>query len=239
MNPEWLERVGRDARTFGLQLDDRQTARFGLYAQMMLAWNEKVNLTAITDDEGIAVKHFVDSLSVLPFVPQDSSVLDVGTGAGFPGIPLALARPDLSVTLLDSLDKRIRFLEAVTEALELRNVKSQHGRAEDFGRKTGWREHFDVAIARAVANLPVLMEYCLPFVRVGGLFLAMKGSGLNEEARGAERAVRILGGRIVEIRTFFLPGTDMARSIVVVEKEKPTPGAYPRKSGKPSREPIL
>jgi 16S rRNA (guanine527-N7)-methyltransferase len=239
MNQEWLERIVSDARTFGLQLDGRQTARLGSFAQMMLAWNEKVNLTAITDDEGIAVRHFVDSLSALPLVAEGAAVVDVGTGAGFPGIPFAVARPDLSVTLLDSLEKRVRFLKAVTESLGLANVQIRHGRAEDFGREAGWRECFDVAVARAVASLPVLMEFCLPFVRVGGLFLAMKGPDIAGEASDSAKALRILGGRIADIRTFVLPGTDMSRNIVVVEKERPTPEAYPRKSGKPSREPLL
>lgn len=238
MNQEWLERVVHDARNFGLELDRRQMDRFGLYAEMMVAWNENVNLTAITDDEGIAVKHFVDSLTVLPWVPKGSTVVDVGTGAGFPGIPFAVVRSDLQVTLLDSLDKRVRFLESVTKGLGLKNVRTQHGRAEDFGRKAGWRENFDVAVARAVAGLPVLLEYCLPFVRIGGLFLAMKGTDMKEEANASGRALQVLGGRIVEIRSFLLPGTDMERNIVVVEKIKPTPKGYPRKSGRPSREPI-
>jgi 16S rRNA (guanine527-N7)-methyltransferase len=238
MDQVWLERIARDAREFGLQLNGRQTDRLGTYARMMLAWNEKVNLTAITDDEGIAVRHFSDSLSALPFVTEGSSVVDVGTGAGFPGIPFAVARPDLSVTLLDSLDKRIRFLMAVTESLGLANVTIRHGRAEDFGRLAGWRDCFDVAVARAVASLPVLLEYCLPFVRVGGLFLAMKGPDIAEEARDSVKALRVLGGRIVEIRTFVLPGTEITRNIAIVEKERPTPDAYPRKSGNPSREPI-
>jgi len=238
MQQEWLERVVRDMRTFEVNLTSAQAAQLGVYADMLVQWNAGVNLTAITDEEGIAVKHFIDSLSGLPHVPSGASVVDVGTGAGFPGLPFAVSRHDLKVTLLDSLDKRIRFLQAVTDVLNLKNVRMQHGRAEDFGVKPGWRESFDVAVARAVAGLPVLLEYCLPFVRIGGLFLAMKGPGAAEETSAASEALRLLGGRIVEIRSFLLPGTDMERNIIVVEKIGPTPKGYPRKSGKPSKEPI-
>ena len=239
MKQEWLDRMIGDARQFGLDLTAAQAAQLGRYSDMLVEWNENVNLTAITDEEGIAVKHFVDSLSALPLLPMGASVVDVGTGAGFPGLPFAIARPDLKVTLLDSLDKRIKFLLAVTDALKLRNVRMQHGRAEEFGVKPEWRDSFDVSGARAVAGLPVLLEYCLPYVRKGGIFLAMKGPGADGEAASSERALKILGGRIVEIRSFLLPGTDMERNLVVVEKIAPTPKGYPRKSGKPSREPLL
>ena len=238
MNQEWIDRIRRDAATFGLSLDARMCGQFSQYADLLVEWNAHVNLTAITDEEGIAVKHFVDCLSAASLLPEGATVVDVGTGAGFPGLPFAIVRPDVSVTLLDSLDKRVKFLTAVTQALSLPNVRTQHGRAEDFGIDPAWRDAFDVATARAVAGLPVLLEYCLPFVKPGGIFLAMKEPGAQEEAAASEKALQVLGGRIVEIRSFLLPDTDMERNLVVVRKTGRTPKGYPRKSGKPAKAPI-
>lgn len=238
MNQQHLDRMRRDAAAFGVTLDDRMCAQFSRYADLLVEWNAQVNLTAITDEEDIAVKHFVDSLSATSLLPQGASVVDVGTGAGFPGIPFAIVRPDLAVTLLDSLDKRIRFLSVVADGLALPNIRTQHGRAEDFGLDPQWRDTFDVATARAVASLPVLLEYCLPFVKPGGIFLAMKGPGAREEADASENALQVLGGRIVEIRSFLLPGTDMERNLVIVKKTGRTPKGYPRKSGKPAKAPL-
>ncbi len=238
MKAEWMDRVDRDLQSLGVPYGPAFSNAFLLYASLLVAWNENVNLTGITDDEGIAVRHFVDSLSIAPLVPEGATLIDVGTGAGFPGIPIAIARPDTRVTLLDSLDKRVKFLDAVTETLALKNVVAQHGRAEDFGVLPAWRDTYDVAVARAVAGLPVLLEYCLPFVKPGGLFLAMKGPGAREEAAQAAHALEALCGRIVDIRTFILPGTDMERNVVVVQKTGRTPKGYPRKSGKPGKQPL-
>lgn len=238
MNREWLARVANDAQELGVPLPPAMTEALGTYANLLVAWNEKVNLTAITDDEGIAIRHFVDSLSVVPLVPEGATLIDVGTGAGFPGIPVALVRSDVRVTLLDSLDKRVKFLNAVLSELALKNARTQHGRAEEFGCNPQWRDSFDVAVARAVAGLPVLLEYCLPYVKPGGLFLAMKGPGAREEVEEAGHALEVLGGRIVDIRTFLLPGTDMERNVVVVKKTGRTPKGYPRKSGKPGKQPL-
>ncbi len=238
MNQQCIDRMRRDAAVLGITLDERMCARFSRYADLLVSWNEQVNLTAITDEEGIAVKHFVDSISAVPLLPQDAAVVDVGTGAGFPGIPFAIVRPDVTVTLLDSLDKRVRFLSAVADELALPNIRTQHGRAEDFGINPVWRDTFDVATARAVAYLPVLLEYCLPFVKPGGFFLAMKGPGARDEADAAENALQVLGGRIVEIRSFLLPDTDMERNLVLVKKTGRTPKGYPRKSGKPAKAPL-
>ena len=215
------------------------------YADMLKEKNKVMNLTAITDDEGIAMKHFIDSLTIASYIDKEQekaggrrvSLIDVGTGAGFPGIPLKINKRDLDLTLLDSLAKRLKFLEEVASSLSLDNVSFVHARAEDAGRDIKLREKFDIATARAVASLPVLCEYCLPFVKVGGCFIAMKGK-LEEELESADKAIKVLGGKIEEVKEFTLPGTDMERTIVVIRKIKETPKRYPRQAGKPSKEPI-
>ncbi len=218
---------------------------FRKYAEMLKEKNKVMNLTSITDDEGIALKHFIDSLTVASYIDAEQekiknrklTLIDVGTGAGFPGIPLKINKRDLDLTLLDSLAKRLKFLEEVAEELELDNVTFVHSRAEDAGRDAKYREQFDVATARAVANLPVLCEYCLPFVRKGGCFIAMKGK-LDEELKNADKAISLLGGKIETVKEFQLPGTDADRTIVVIRKIKETPKRFPRQAGKPSKEPI-
>ncbi len=229
----------------GLGLTDRQLEMLDIYAGMLVKTNEVMNLTNITDDEGIAVRHFIDSLTLVPYIRAeqeragrpDISVIDVGTGAGFPGIVLKIAVPQLRLTLLDSLKKRLNFLDDVCTALELQSAVTVHGRAEDAGRDAGLREKFDVSCARAVASLPVLCEYCLPFVRKGGAFLAMKGN-VDEEQKASYKAVKILGGQTEKTDRFCLPGTDMNRAVVVVRKTAPTPSRYPRQAGKPSKDPL-
>ena len=219
-----------------LALSDEQLDKFSLYAKMLVEWNEKINLTAITDDDGIAEKHFLDS--VLPLtkadVPRGTTLIDVGTGAGFPAIPMKIFRSDIEITLLDSLNKRINFLSEVSETLGL-SAKCVHSRAEDGGKNSMLREKFDIATARAVAPLPVLCEYCLPFVKVGGKFLALKGP--NESAASAENAVKILGGKICSTWNYSLPSGDM-RQLIVIEKINPTPQKYPRDAGKIKKSPL-
>lgn len=219
-----------------LALSDEQLDKFSLYAKMLVEWNEKINLTAITDDDGIAEKHFLDS--VLPLtkidVPRGTTLIDVGTGAGFPAIPMKIFRPDIEITLLDSLNKRINFLNDVSEELEL-SASCIHSRAEDGGKNEKLREKFDIATARAVAPLPVLCEYCLPFVKVGGKFLALKGP--NESAESAENAAKILGGKICSTWNYSLPSGDM-RQLIVIEKTSPTPQKYPRDAGKIKKSPL-
>lgn len=243
---EVIKNIVKDyADNAGLPLSESQLDALVTYAGMLVKTNEVMNLTNITDDEGIAVRHFVDSLTLVPFIleeqkkagREDISVIDVGTGAGFPGIVLKIAVPKIRLTLLDSLQKRLNFLDEVSSALSLADVKTVHGRAEDAGHDAALREKYDVSCARAVANLPVLCEYCLPFVKTGGAFLAMKGN-VDEEEKASGRALQVLGGKKEKVDRFLLPGTDMNRSIVVVRKSKPTPNAYPRQAGKPSKKPL-
>ena len=224
------------------------TTQFLRYVALLREWNEKMNLTAITDDEGIAVRHILDSLTLLPDIlatrqapgrraGQAVRLIDIGSGAGFPGLPLKIVCPDLDVVLLDSLAKRVRFLETVIAELQLTGIRAIHGRAEDAARRADLRERFDLATARAVAPLPVLCEYCLPFVRPGGQFLAMKGQAADELA-GAAQAIQILGGQTATATTFQLPGTDMNRMIIRISKIRPTPAVYPRKAGKAEQNPL-
>ncbi|MBP5180224.1 MAG: 16S rRNA (guanine(527)-N(7))-methyltransferase RsmG [Clostridiales bacterium] len=243
---EVIKNIVKDyADNAGLPLSESQLDALVTYAGMLVKTNEVMNLTNITDDEGIAVRHFVDSLTLVPFIleeqkkagREDISVIDVGTGAGFPDIVLKIAVPKIRLTLLDSLQKRLNFLDEVSSALSLADVKTVHGRAEDAGHDAALREKYDVSCARAVANLPVLCEYCLPFVKTGGAFLAMKGN-VDEEEKASGRALQVLGGKKEKVDRFLLPGTDMNRSIVVVRKSKPTPNAYPRQAGKPSKKPL-
>lgn len=226
------------AASLGVSLDDRALERFDLYARLLCDWNEKINLTAITDPQEICVKHFADSLSVLAKVeiPQDAKLIDVGTGAGFPGLALKIARPDLRVTLLDSTKKKLMVLDDISQKLEL-DVELLHKRAEEAGQSRPYREQFDIATARAVANLAVLSEYCLPFVKVGGRFLAMKSAKTQEELDGAKKAIGQLGGRVEKVHTLQLE-TAGERTILELKKQSPTPAQYPRPSAKIARFPL-
>ena len=229
-----------EAAPFGLELSDVQLEQYRTYFQWLVEWNEKMNLTAITDEEGVYFKHFYDSMTLLS-VPQfrrEGTLLDVGAGAGFPSLPVKIAAPDLNVTILDSLNKRIGFLNELVAALGLTNTKAVHGRAEDFGKQPGWRDGYDQVTARAVARLNVLAEFCLPYVKVGGHFFAMKGPDAENEVSEAKKAVDVLGGRVVDIVTTTLPNEAGTRNIIVVEKIKATPKPYPRKAGTPSKNPL-
>ena len=212
--------------------------RFALYCTELQEWNRRMNLTAITDDEGVAEKHFADSLLPLTMValPAGASLVDVGSGAGFPGLPMALARPDLQVTFLDSLQKRLTFLAQLTQKLEV-PARMLHARAEDAGQDPQYREQFDIATARAVANLNTLAEYCLPLVKVGGLFLALKGAAGEEELAAAAGAITRLGGRVEATHRYALPGGD-ARVLIVIRKETPTPSRYPRTAALMKKSPL-
>ena len=228
------------AKELGIDLSDRQFDAFDAFTALLIEWNTKLNLTRITDPEEIAVKHYLDSLILLAKVevPEGSSVIDIGTGAGFPGIPLKIARPDLRLTLLDSVRKRLTFLEAGVRELSLSDVEIVHGRAEDAAKDKRLRETFDFAVARAVAGMSILAELCLPFCRIGGRFAAYKGPEIGPEVEEASRAIRILGGRLEAVHEFDLPQGGIRRSLVIISKVKATPAGYPRKAGIPERNPL-
>ena len=219
-------------------LTDEMQQQFEDYMNLLLEWNEKINLTAITEQDDIILKHFVDSLTINKYIEQGKSVIDMGTGAGFPGVPLKIARKDLKITLVDSLNKRIKFLDEVIEKLKLEKIETLHFRAEEFGQNKKYRESFDIATSRAVANLSTLAEYLLPLVKVGGKCLCMKGSEIKEELEKSKRAIQILGGEIENIEEFTLPESDIKRAIITIKKVKLTPNKYPRKPGTPAKDPL-
>lgn len=222
---------------YGFEISEEQYGKFSEYAKMLVEWNEKINLTGITDPRGIAVKHFLDS--VLPLkkldIPQGASLIDVGTGAGFPGLPIKICRPDIRLTLLDSLNKRVNFLSEVCGRTGI-SAECIHARAEEGGRNENLREKFDFAFARAVAAMPILTEYCLPYVKVGGIFAALKGP--NEDFKAGERAAKTLGGEVSEAFEYALPDGDR-RTIICIRKIDPTDKKYPRNSGQISKKPIV
>lgn len=223
---------------FDIKINDEQIKSFEKYMNLLLEWNEKINLTAITQPEEIKLKHFVDSLTVLKYINDDDKVIDIGTGAGFPGIPLKIMNKNTKITLLDSLNKRINFLNIVIEKLDLSNIQAIHGRAEEIARNKLYREKYDVAVSRAVANLSTLTEYMLPFVKVGGKCICMKGANVNEELERAQNAIKELGGEIERVDNFYLSDNDNERNIIVIKKIKKTKSKYPRKAGTPSKEPL-
>lgn len=224
----------------GVSLDEKQLEQFMTYLSLLLEWNEKMNLTAITEKREVVLKHFADCLSLVPQTEWQAGmkVIDVGTGAGFPGIPVKIACPDVEMTLLDSLQKRIGFLQEVGAQLGLSGVEYVHSRAEDGGQNPDYREQFDLCVSRAVANLAVLAEYCLPFVKVGGRLAALKGPDAEAEVAAAKGALEKLGGRLVEIRDVAIPHTDLSHKLVFIEKVKETPKKYPRNAGKIRKDPL-
>ena len=223
----------------GYQLDDRQYRQFLTFYDMLTEKNRVMNLTAITDYEEVVSKHFLDSLSISNVCSKfKGKLLDLGTGAGFPGIPLKIAYPDLQITLVDSLNKRVRFLEEVIDALELKKIIAVHGRAEELARQKEYRESYRYVVSRAVANISTLSEYCLPFVEVGGDFIAYKSGQIEEELSDGKYGIKLLGGRIERLEQFTLPDTDVSRSLVLIRKIGKTPKTYPRKAGTPAREPL-
>lgn len=222
----------------GLELSSKQLEQFNKYYEMLIETNKVMNLTAITEPEEVAVKHMVDSLLAFDTSFKNKTLADVGTGAGFPGIPLKIYCPSLKVTLIDSLGKRLKFLENVICELGLTDITCEHARAEDAGKNKKFREKYDIVTARAVARLSVLSEYCLPLVKPGGMFIALKGSKYAEEISEGEQALKILGGKLISSDEVKLPGLDDGRAIVKIKKIKPTPAAYPRKAGTPDKQPL-
>jgi len=235
-----IEALLKGVGDLNIELSQVQAERFVKYKELLKEWNKKINITAITEDDEIDIKHFLDSLTPVTTRLFENSIklIDIGTGGGFPGLPLKIYNEGLKVTLLDSLNKRIAFLKEVIEALGLKDIEAIHGRAEEFGRKEDFREQYDISISRAVASLNTLSEYCIPFVKVGGYFVSMKGPDVEDELREAERGIKILGGKIVEVATVKIPLSDIVHTLIIIEKIKETPTKYPRAGGKPKKNPL-
>lgn len=225
---------------FHITLNEEQLEQFDKYYTLIVEWNKVMNLTGITEYEEVFCKHFADSLAITKAVDMKNitSVIDVGTGAGFPGVPIKIAFPHVKVVLLDSLSKRVKFLNAVIEELGLKNIEAIHGRAEDFAREEQYREQYDMVVSRAVANLATLSEYCVPYCKMDGYFVPYKSGDIEEELNESKKAIHILGGKVENVIQFDLPDTDISRSLVKIYKEKKTGLKYPRKSGIPSRKPL-
>lgn len=244
-NKDKSEFLKNRMKNIGIEIDDEQTDKFLLFYDILLEWNKVMNLTAITDYKDVVDKHFVDSVSLIKTIDKEYLksgnvyLIDIGTGAGFPGIPLKIIFPELNITLLDSLNKRIKFLNEVIKKIGLESIKTIHGRAEDFARQKEHREQYDLCISRAVANLAVLSEYSLPYVRRTGYFISYKSGDIENEVKESEKAVKILGGKVEDIVKFSLPGTDIQRSFVKINKINNTEKKYPRKAGIPSKEPLI
>lgn len=224
----------------GLSYDDDKLNKFRRYMELILEWNEKVNLTAITDRSEFVKRHYVDSVAICgaPQLKAAKSIIDVGTGAGFPGIPLAILYPEKRFLLMDSLNKRIRIIEEISREIGLQNVAFRHGRAEEMAQNKAYREQFDFCVSRAVANLAILSEYCLPFVKVGGWFAAYKTGKIEEELRESQRAITLLGGQLEENISLTIKGYDLDHRLLLIKKVKNTLTKYPRKPGTPSKEPL-
>lgn len=224
----------------GMSLNEEQYEKFIKYKDLIKEWNNKINLTAITEDYDIIKKHFIDSIKIFDFLPLRNckKIIDIGTGAGFPGIPMKIVNCNCEIVLLDSLNKRIKFLNQVINELKLNNIDAIHGRAEDYARNVKHREVYDAAVSRAVANLAVLSEFCLPYVKVGGYFVAMKGPSVDEEIMNAKRAISILGGKIEDMIKVNIEGSDLNHNLIVVKKIKNTPKIYPRKAGTVVKKPL-
>ena len=232
----------KQAKEIGIILTEKQIAQFQTYYDRLIETNKVMNLTAITELEEVISKHFIDSLLLIQAYPdiagQKLKVLDLGTGAGFPGIPLKIAFPSLQITLMDSLNKRVKFLKSVIDELKLCDIEAVHGRAEEAAKNTTYREQFDLCVSRAVANLATLSEYTLPFVKIGGMCIPYKAAGVEEEVDTAKKAIQILGGKLTTVKKVVLPETEIERSFILIDKVKKTPKTYPRKPGTASKEPI-
>lgn len=236
---EFFENIDKLSSKIEIMLNEKQKEQFYKYMQLLLEWNEKINLTAITDPKEIILKHFIDSITISKYIPKDAYIADIGTGAGFPGIPLKIVREDINIVLVDSLNKRIKFLDEVIQNLELKNIKTLHARAEEFGQNKKYREMFDIVTSRAVANLTTLSEYLIPLVKKNGKCLSMKGPDIKQEIEASKKAIKVLGGTITNIYEFKLPDSDIERTVIEIEKAEKTPSKYPRKAGTPSKEPLL
>lgn len=228
------------AKTIDINLSEKQIEKFILYKKLLQEWNKKINITSITEDREVDIKHFIDSIVPIKtnLFNGKLKVIDIGTGGGFPGVPLKIINEDLDILLLDSTNKKIRFLDEVIEKLELKNIEAYHGRAEELGRNEQFREKYDIAISRAVASLDTLSEYALPLVSIGGHFIAMKGPDVEEELKLGQNAIKLLGGKVKNMEKIQLPNTDIIHSLIIIEKIKATPTKYPRAGGKPKKQPL-
>lgn len=226
---------------FGIELTELQEKQFKKYYELLIYWNDRINLTAITEYDEVLKKHFEDSISIYKAINMEeiNSIIDIGTGAGFPGIPIKILFPHIKLTLLDSLNKRIKFLNLLIEELGLKDVETLHGRAEDFGKKSEYREQYDLCVSRAVANLSTLSELCIPFVKVGGKFISYKSEKATEELLNANNAIKVLGGGDIKIVDIFIPDTNYERKLILIGKSVSTNKKYPRKAGTPGKEPII
>ncbi len=236
---EFFYKLQNQAQKIDINLTNKQLNEFYTYMNLLIEWNKNINLTAITEPEEIIKKHFIDSLTISKNIKKDSSIIDVGTGAGFPGIPLKIVREDINVVLLDALNKRLNFLNEVIKENKLENIETVHFRAEEVGKNKIYREKYDVATSRAVAQLNILAEYLLPLVKVGGKCIGMKGSNVEEELKNSKKAINLLGGEIEKIEEFILPDSDIKRNVIIIKKVNSTPVKYPRKPGIPTKEPII
>ena len=236
----------KNLKEIDIELSDIQIEAFDEYYRILVEWNDVMNLTAITDYDEVLLKHYVDSLAINKVINEASNwnlnqkikVIDIGTGAGFPGIPLKIVFDNLDVVLLDSLNKKVNFLNEVIDKLKLSNIRAIHGRAEDYAKGINYRESFDLCVSRAVSNLATLSEYCLPYVKVGGAFFSYKSGEIDAEVKESENAIRMLGGKILKVEKMTLPGSTIDRSFVIIEKVKKTINIYPRKAGLPAKEPL-
>ena len=224
---------------WNIDITDDQLSKFNRYYNLLISWNKKINLTSVTDEDEVLVKHFLDSIALLQYVdPSDKKLIDIGTGAGFPGIPIKIMCPKCEITLLDSLNKRINFLNEVINDLDLSGIFTIHGRSEDLGSNIQFRGKFDICVSRAVANLSTLSEYCLPFVNNNGVFISYKSGNVYDEIQNADNAISILGGSLSGVKEFMLPESDIERTLIMIKKTDNTPIKFPRKAGIPSKKPL-
>lgn len=233
----FYKKMAEESEKIGIKLPDEQLNEFYEYMQLLLEWNEKMNLTAITDPEEVIKKHFVDSITIKKYIKEENRLIDVGTGAGFPGIPLKIVDKSIKLTLLDSLNKRINFLNEIIEKLNLKEVNTIHSRAEEYA-KNKVRESYDVAVSRAVADLPILLEYLMPYVKLNGICICMKGPKAQKELERSKKAINILGGKLEKVEKITID-EEMERNLIIIRKIKDTPNKYPRKAGIPTKNPIV